>query len=392
MQSTMRVQDAMVMQDVMAMQNIMPAAMQGAMPMHGPMPMQDVMSMQGPIPMLGTMPIQRPLPMHATIPMQNAFLMQSTAQGAMAPQSVMATQSAMAARSSSVASAGGCAAAAGPGTTTSDSSEMSQPTQEELRAMTLPDLMDTINPQMLYELQMQAPHVISGLLAQSRGASAQPTSTAQQKTAACLPAISYSGASISARSAGSPVNMETPRRPLRRVAGARFTEGSELAAAAAAVAAEVAAQPTRSRRESGQKRAAESGADVVSREKRRMLRAERNRQSAASSRARKKSHVVELQRRFELLTADNERLERREVDAVRARVSKEAELVQENTALREKVEDRRKEINRLKEKLSAAPTAPHEQSAKHVDGKKELPRPSTWDNGKLGDAMREFLL
>lgn len=94
------------------------------------------------------------------------------------------------------------------------------------------------------------------------------------------------------------------------------------------------------------KRAASGPAqtDVEKREERKLLRAARNRQSATSSRERKKRHLKELHRRFDLFTRENARLKASEVEFVRSRLERESALAQENQHLKVKIQNRKTNI------------------------------------------------
>lgn len=117
-------------------------------------------------------------------------------------------------------------------------------------------------------------------------------------------------------------------------------------------------------------------------EQRKQLRAERNRQSAASSRERKKRHLRELQRRLELLTSENKRMEEHEIDLVRDRLSREEELRAEGEHLLESLKDKSVQHNQLEQKVMAA------ERPKVPRPNQKLPKPRTWDNSSLGKALR----
>lgn len=68
-----------------------------------------------------------------------------------------------------------------------------------------------------------------------------------------------------------------------------------------------------------------------------IVRAERNRQSAAASRERKKQHIRELERRVSLLSAENAHLQLEQLNIVKDRIEREKQLMQENRRLKNEV-------------------------------------------------------
>eukprot|EP00168_Porphyra_purpurea_P010496 TRINITY_DN2600_c0_g1_i8.p3 TRINITY_DN2600_c0_g1~~TRINITY_DN2600_c0_g1_i8.p3 ORF type:complete len:252 (-),score=22.72 TRINITY_DN2600_c0_g1_i8:39-794(-) len=76
----------------------------------------------------------------------------------------------------------------------------------------------------------------------------------------------------------------------------------------------------------------------------RALRAERNRQSAAASRERKKHHIKELETRAERLSEEVARLQVAEHERGRARVESEERLQQENEELKREVQALRNQV------------------------------------------------
>lgn len=66
-------------------------------------------------------------------------------------------------------------------------------------------------------------------------------------------------------------------------------------------------------------------------------RAERNRQSAAASRERKKHHIRELERRVSMLSMENATLQVEQFNKIRARIEEEKRLADENQRLKNQV-------------------------------------------------------
>lgn len=102
------------------------------------------------------------------------------------------------------------------------------------------------------------------------------------------------------------------------------------------------------------------------------MRAERNRQSAAASRERKKHHIKELERRVSVLSRENAQLQVDQLQTIHDRLEKERLLLEENKKLKQKVAFRDMEIQKLsleldKHRIDDAPENP------------SLKRPKTWD-------------
>lgn len=83
------------------------------------------------------------------------------------------------------------------------------------------------------------------------------------------------------------------------------------------------------------------------------MRAERNRQSAAASRERKKEHIKELERRVTLLSEHNAKLQVSQLEQIRDRLAEEARLLSENGNLRRTVVFKEMEISKLTHKLKS---------------------------------------
>jgi hypothetical protein len=114
----------------------------------------------------------------------------------------------------------------------------------------------------------------------------------------------------------------------------------------------------------------------------RAMRAERNRQSAAASRERKKHHIRELERRVSMLSAENAQLQVGQLDTFRQRIAKERELLKQNRELRKHVVFQDMKIIELSKQLEeASVNAPVVSSEVEV-----LKRPSTWSHYDWGKA------
>lgn len=109
-------------------------------------------------------------------------------------------------------------------------------------------------------------------------------------------------------------------------------------------------------------------------EAKKAMRAERNRQSAAASRERKKHHIRELERRVKLLSQENAQLQVDQLHTIRARLQKERELLQENQDLKRKVVFKDMKIAALSAKLDSY------RIEDDPDENKTLKRPQTWDS------------
>jgi bZIP transcription factor len=115
----------------------------------------------------------------------------------------------------------------------------------------------------------------------------------------------------------------------------------------------------------------------------RAMRAERNRQSAAASRERKKHHIKELERRVSMLSAENAQLQVGQLDTFRQRIAKERELNKQNRELRERVVRQDMKIHALSKQLQEASVNAPVQSNGDVE---TLKRPSTWSHSDWGKA------
>lgn len=109
------------------------------------------------------------------------------------------------------------------------------------------------------------------------------------------------------------------------------------------------------------------------------MRAERNRQSAAASRERKKHHIRELERRVSMLSQENAELQCEQLQVIRERIEKERSLLQENKELKRKVAFRDMEISKLSRELKGLKTEPEETTLK---------RPNTWDASEWGKTSK----
>ncbi|PXF45848.1 hypothetical protein BWQ96_04385 [Gracilariopsis chorda] len=108
------------------------------------------------------------------------------------------------------------------------------------------------------------------------------------------------------------------------------------------------------------------------------VRAERNRQSAAASRERKKQHIKEIERRVEILSRENAMMQLSQLRTVRQRIELESKILHQMKELQRKVVDRDMQIHRLSRQLKDAKIKNGEDENEHSD----IPRPSTWDSAE----------
>ncbi|PXF46806.1 hypothetical protein BWQ96_03335 [Gracilariopsis chorda] len=113
-------------------------------------------------------------------------------------------------------------------------------------------------------------------------------------------------------------------------------------------------------------------------EVKKVIRAERNRQSAAASRERKKQHIKELERRVEMLSRENAMMQLSQLRTVRQRIELESKILHQMKALQRKVVDRDMQIHRLSRQLKDAKIKNGEDKNEQSD----IPRPSTWDSAE----------
>lgn len=102
------------------------------------------------------------------------------------------------------------------------------------------------------------------------------------------------------------------------------------------------------------------------------MRAERNRQSAAASRERKKHHIKELERRVAVLSKENAQLQVDQLQTIHDRIEKERKLLEENKKLKRTVAFRDMEIQKLSRELE-------QHRIDEGPENSSLKRPSTWD-------------
>eukprot|EP00871_Galdieria_phlegrea_P001651 jgi/Galph1/2487/GphlegSOOS_G1146.1 len=81
------------------------------------------------------------------------------------------------------------------------------------------------------------------------------------------------------------------------------------------------------------------------------MRAERNRQSAAASRERKKQHIRELERRVSLLSAENAQLQLEQLNTIKGRIEREKALIQESRRLKNEVKFQKEVISQQQSKI-----------------------------------------
>ena len=105
------------------------------------------------------------------------------------------------------------------------------------------------------------------------------------------------------------------------------------------------------------------------------LRAERNRQSAAASRERKKHHVKELERRASIHSKENAQLQVGQIEGFKRRLNADKELVEENNTLKKKLFMQDLTIQSLTQKLDESGIS---------DNKPILKRPNTWSGERWG--------
>ncbi|CAN8061530.1 unnamed protein product [Agarophyton chilense] len=198
--------------------------------------------------------------------------------------------------------------------------------------------------------------------------------------------------SLSSRSSQSLTNASAPasRSRLHPAVGALAGVDASVSGRAnsAASSGAVAVSPSMERIEkaaaqsslSGQTSDADDDADV---EVKKAMRAERNRQSAAASRERKKQYIKELERRVDMLSEENAKMQVSQFRLVRERLDHESKILDEVKQLKRKVVDRDMEIHKLSREL---------QNAKLKGGDRDegpgVPRPKTWDETDWGNRNR----
>ncbi|EME28660.1 uncharacterized protein Gasu_38680 [Galdieria sulphuraria] len=110
------------------------------------------------------------------------------------------------------------------------------------------------------------------------------------------------------------------------------------------------------------------------------MRAERNRQSAAASRERKKQHIRELERRVSLLSAENAHLQLEQLSFVKSRIEREKRLIEENRRLKNEVGNYliRTELKHAElEQVKFQEKVIHEKQSKIFELSSKLTKPSS---------------
>lgn len=243
--------------------------------------------------------------------------------------------------------------------TSATNSVASTVTFEDLRAMSVPDLTQSVNPALMTDLQNIAPGVVNGLIAQHCVMAAAANSTR-------APSSSVPRASLGA---GPVFTMARARATPQVAENTNMRDGEYMNSTI------------------GVKREAPD-ATTNKAEQRKLLRATRNRQSAASSRERKKRHLQELKRRLDLLSSENVRLEQSEIDSVRDRLSKESELIEEGMKLKKKEKQSEERVRERERRLISREVVKVIQQ--NSNRKLTLPRTSSWDNSSWRNALRDY--
>lgn len=294
-------------------------------------------------------------------------------------------------------------------------------TEEEIDvgSLPLPDLLNKINPGLMADMRVEAPAVLEGLL--------QQFPTQQQLEAAAVPLPpTTAGQLAAAAAAATPIDPDAmlvaaaaalpgqPALPVLPPTAADFPYAAAgmvpgvLPAGDLAPGVPVAngangsapAPAKASRPRVGQKRGKAPEATIVKQEltamtgvfdmphaadddgsenneDRKAMRAERNRQSAAASRERKKNHIKELERRVTMLSQQNAKLQVEQLDAIRHRIGKEQRLSEENKSLRLQAVTKDLKIHELTNKLEKAGIDPPTKKLPEIQ-ELNLKRPSTW--------------
>ena len=126
-----------------------------------------------------------------------------------------------------------------------------------------------------------------------------------------------------------------------------------------------------------------SAAEIFAKEEeeRKIMRAERNRQSAAASRERKKHFMDELERRVEVLVKKNVQLQLKQISAFTARLKRERELQEENEKTKRKILELDMKAAKLDNELEKLGFGDSPYSTERRKVLKSLEKPKTYDHG-----------
>ncbi len=169
-----------------------------------------------------------------------------------------------------------------------------------------------------------------------------------------------------------------PQKLATQVAPVIARGGGASTAAAAGTATRIVPQvgvtPTNARSSAAEMLAKEE-------EERKIIRAERNRHSAAASRERKKQYLNELERRVAILSRRNAQLQIEQIRAVARRVERERELQAENERLKVENFEMDMKMSQIEDRLESLGIgeSPYSIERRELIGKAQ--RPKTYDHG-----------
>lgn len=285
-------------------------------------------------------------------------------------------------------------------------SDSAMPTNEELRAMGVEQLTRRIDPHLLVDLQGVAPGVMQGLMSHTAsnnvGAVASmgmgmPVGVGMGGCVGggAVPPQGATAVNVPVNGPPPPLGVPPPLNATLMGGGVGATGAGSSGAGSASAGPSGTASGSSS--VTGVRRGFKSDdSDMERREKRKQLRAERNRQSAASSRERKKRHLRELQRRLEVFKAENTRLHT-EFNHAQEHLDRIQKMLEYRDKMATSLDTKDEDITEIERKflgvqeskkvaLEAETTAP----AGSGTTPKPLRKPRTWDNKRIGLALRNF--
>mmetsp|Transcript_21179 Transcript_21179/g.86493 ORF Transcript_21179/g.86493 Transcript_21179/m.86493 type:complete len:295 (-) Transcript_21179:3562-4446(-) len=231
----------------------------------------------------------------------------------------------------------------------------------ELANMEVPELLSEIDQNLIGDLKEGAPDVLKALMKQEPGYMEFSPSSRTEELGRATAFIDDSGVS---HQSGFNAAAVSKNEDMLEEAEPNYLRNDAIAPGASRKTlsnASNTAQGTESAENS-------EGVNVNGGAKKKAIRAERNRQSAAASRERKKHHIRELERRVSMLSMENATLQVEQFNKIRARIEEEKRLADENQRLKNQLEFLDSKIEKaskhLREAGVDAETKPESENSK----------------------------
>mmetsp|Transcript_7391 Transcript_7391/g.22513 ORF Transcript_7391/g.22513 Transcript_7391/m.22513 type:complete len:286 (-) Transcript_7391:306-1163(-) len=249
----------------------------------------------------------------------------------------------------------------------------------DLSSVALPELLQDINPNLMGDLREGAPDVLRALMKQepTQLDVAQPSRTDDFNRS---PAFIDDSAGLDQNELFKPMFAypKTEEVIEGRVASVTSTEGAKPQTFNPGKPTFSNASNTQDASESAGEHNNSSSAANSAGVNRKAIRAERNRQSAAASRERKKHHIRELERRVAMLSMENAQLQVGQLQKINTRIQEEKKLVAENQRLKNQLVFLDMKFNQLTKQMDEA----------GISDEKRGSRAKTWTPGDFSTRKR----